>query len=280
MEELEGTTAEQAQGFGGDFRGDERVAVAVAADPGAEGQARDVAGGEEFIDGESGIAPGFGEVQVEPVEGGGKEVAQVMDGIAQFAEDIGADEVDFAGAPEGFEGGDDAVADAAAFAVGEFRVFVADELVVEGAVTFAHGTAFGLGWVGGEDRLNIDFFEHVEDFIGAEAEGFHFAEGLRPEAADGFGTEFFFAFAADGGGGAFFDHVEELEADRVELLHASREVAIRDRSAPWEVGDEVVFTDGFQCVTEAFDEKREVVVDEIEALAAEFFPCLISHIWR
>ena len=76
-------------------------------------------------------------MEVEAVDGGGEEVAEVMDCVAQLGADVRADEVDLGGEPQCFKGGNDALADAAFLAVGVFRVFVADQLVVEGALAGA-----------------------------------------------------------------------------------------------------------------------------------------------
>ena len=110
-------------------------------------------------------------MEVEAVDGGREEVAEIMDGVAQLRADVRADEVDLGGEPEGFQGGDHSLADTAFLAIGVFRVFVADEFVVKRALAGADGLAFRLGGVGRKDGLDVDILENGEDLFRIEADG-------------------------------------------------------------------------------------------------------------
>ncbi len=249
---------------------DERVAVAVAADPGAEDQARDVSGGAEQIERQAGVAPGFGEMQVEPVDGGREKVAQVVGGIAQLAGDVRADEVDFRGAPEGFQGGDDPFADAAALAFGVFRELVAHHFIVERAVAFADAGAFGLGRVGGEHGFDLHVLQDFEDLLRRQADRPEVAQRLRPQAADRFRAERFFPLAADFRGHALLDHVEELETDRVKLRQAFRRgTDFRLAAGPGQIGQQVRLARALQRIFQAAEQVLQSFVDQVESFQPE-----------
>ena len=179
--------------------------------------------------------------------------------------------MDLGGEPQCFQGGNDALADAAFLAVGVFWVFVADQLVVEGTLAGADGFAFRLGGVGGEDGLDMNVAEDGEDLLGLEIHRLEVAQCLGPEPADGVRAEGFFPLAADLGGDALLDHIEELEADRVEL----GEVVGRDFAGggflarPWHEGEELRFPGAGEGVAQATEEVGEAFVDEAEAFDAE-----------
>ena len=79
----------------GDLGGDVGVAVAVAADPGAEGQ-RAGAGGELDADA---LQLG-GEVLQDVADGAGVQLVEVVDGVAGLVGGLGADDAQLVGLPE------------------------------------------------------------------------------------------------------------------------------------------------------------------------------------
>ncbi len=79
----------------------ERVAVTVAADPGAETDE-----GRQIIERpriEAGRFPGFAQMGVRPGQSLGKHLAQVMQRVVEFRLDAGSRHVNLTGAPEAFE---------------------------------------------------------------------------------------------------------------------------------------------------------------------------------
>ena len=195
-------------------------------------------------------------MQVEPVERRREKIAEVMDRVSQLAENVGSHQVDLAGAPQRFQRGHDPLADPASFAVGVFRILVADQLLVERAVAFADRCPFRFGRVGGQHRLDIHVRQHRQDFLRAESHRPHVAQRARPQSADRFRAENLFALPADCGGHPFLDHVEQLETDRIKLLGPFRGMSSGGGGArPREKWKQLVFAQAFQRVAEASHEK-------------------------
>jgi len=95
--------------------------------------------------------------------------------------------------------------------------FETTEFLVNGLVPDANGRSLGFRRVGGENGLDLNFFESGNDFLlGESGVGKAFDDG-GPEPFDGFSAVGSPAGAAEFPGDAFFDNIEEFEADGKEL---------------------------------------------------------------
>ena len=248
------------------------MAVAVAADPGAKFQVRDVTGRAEHFQRQPGIAPRLGEMHVQPIDRPREKVAQVVGCVAQLAGNVGPHQVDLCGAPECFQGGDHPLADSAALPFRVFRILVADHFVVERTVAFADAGALGLGRMGGEDRLDRHVFEYVQYLLRLQAHRLQVAQRPRPQAADRLRAQRPFTLAPDLRGHPLLDHVQQLESDRVELRQAVGRVAdFRLTAGPREIRQQLSLARAFQRVFQAAEQIAQTFVDEVESFEAELF---------
>lgn len=79
---------------------DQGMPITVPADPCAEAELWHVASSPQHFQWVSRITPSFGKMQVKPVESSRKKIAKVVNGIAEFAEDVGTCQMDFPCAPQ------------------------------------------------------------------------------------------------------------------------------------------------------------------------------------
>lgn len=156
----------------GDLRGDVGVAVAVAADPGAEGERPDALGEGEADSGELLV-----QLLQDLGDGVAVELVQVVDGVAGLVGGLGAGDAQFVGLPEQVDDlGEAAVGLALGGAVpggvggGEAG---GDVLAVDALQQFADpaelvedAAAGGLGGVCGEDRAYGQVGEGVLEVLG------------------------------------------------------------------------------------------------------------------
>ncbi len=131
----------QEQHVPGDLRGDVGVAVAVSADPGAEGQ-RAAAGGQR----RAGPLEFGGQILQDVADGALVEFVEVVDGVAGLVGGFGAGDAQFVGLPDEVDVlGEAQVGAALVEGVGVLQQFG------DGAQLGEDRAAGGLGGVGGED---------------------------------------------------------------------------------------------------------------------------------
>jgi len=135
----------------GHGRGDVRVAVAVAADPGAE---RERGGGDRHLDAQ--LGQHRGQVGQHPRRRPGGELAQVVDRVARLVPRVGADQPQLIGLPQRVDELGQALLGAGPLAlvrpVGRLAAGLGIELVGDGAQLGQDRPAGRLGGVGREDR--------------------------------------------------------------------------------------------------------------------------------
>ena len=262
----QGIVAQCGEGVARHLGGDARVAIAVAADPGSEADHR-----WQFVQCggiEARLAPGLAQVGVGARDRLGKHLAEVEERVVEFLGDAGAGDVDFPGAPEGFELGFQEMPATGAFAVGEGRVFALLHQVVNLAVAFAHGFAFGLGGVGGEHRLHAHGGEGVQQRGGIQPEGAHFSQFVRPEAFFGSRAVGFLAPAAGLGGHPFLHDVEQLEGDGIRLAQRPvRAVGSGQRvSAPWQLGGQFTVPKATEHAGKGIHREPQLGIEQLESV--------------
>lgn len=210
VQDDEGVGPEPFQGFGGDFGRDTGMAVAIAANPGAETQARSGNTCRRGRCREAGVFPGGGQAAIEFGNDRRKDVAEVVEDVAAFVGDGGLLEEDFTGAPETFEECGDLGTKSSAVGIGAGGL---DE-PHQGAMLFKDGGPLGLGGVGGEDGFHVHIVEGLPDGFRGGTVALEFGELIGPEASLGLGAFGGLAEVAHGFGGVFLDGIEELEGHR------------------------------------------------------------------
>jgi len=148
---------------------------------------------------------------VQPLNCFGENVAEIEQRVAEFAVDGGAFGVDLPGGPEAFEIGEQLDFGRSSGALAHLF-----EGEVHVTVSFANTGAFGLGWVGSEHRFDADAVEAGRDVLGLDALFKQDGECVRPEAFLS-GRVFNLAAFANLGCDLFFQHVQQLERDRIDL---------------------------------------------------------------
>ena len=151
--------AQFGEGLARGVRRDERMPVAVAADPRAEPQPRQRAAVAEQRGVEPGITPRQGQAAVERRDCAGEALPEVVHEVAPFGGDLRFAQEDFTGAPEAFECDLDLLTAVGEFERGQARVFARVEQREQAAVLFQGGWALGLGRVRGENGFDDDLRE-------------------------------------------------------------------------------------------------------------------------
>jgi len=203
----------------------------------------------------------------------GKHLAQIEHRVAEFLADARAVDVDFSGAPEGFQPQFEFPFAALAFAVGECGVLALLEDIVEFAVEFAHRIAFGFGGVGGEHGFHAHVTQDFKYGVFIQAHFGHLAQFVGPESFFRSGTLFVFAQPPDVSGDAFLDEIEELEGDGIRLAEcAVRTVGGGQRLAtPWQPLREVPEAEIIKHIRESFHGKGKFLIQQAEALVGQWF---------
>lgn len=141
----------------GDLGGDVGVAVAVAADPGAEGEGAGVVG---EVDAD---AFQFGRQVLQDVADRARvEFVEVVDGVAGLVGGFGADDAQFVGLPDEVDVLGEAGVEAAPVAGDDGGV----EEGRDPAELVEDGAAGGLGGVGGEDGPDVEVADGVAQVLG------------------------------------------------------------------------------------------------------------------
>jgi hypothetical protein len=215
-----------------------------------------------------------------------KNLAQVMEQVAAFVGERRFFKEDFAGAPEAFECGFALGTECGVFGGCEPGLVAGGKQGVQGPMLVENGEAFGFGGVGGENGFDFDPGKDLSNGILSEPEFEQCLELVAPEAAFGGGALLFLAECADGCGGVFLHHVEELESDGVDESQLGGELLDVGAVAgslicPREMGSEVGAAEVGEDIAEAVDEEAEVVVDfletELEVIGGRCTGCGVSH---
>ena len=172
--------AQFGQRFARGVRRDERVAVAVSADPGAEAQPGQRATVAEQRGVEAGVGPRLPQPAVEFRQGAGKHLAEIIHEVAAFGGDLRFAQEDFAGAPEPFEGDLDLLAPVGEFERGVAGVLAGVKELEKSAVLLQGRGPLGLGGMGGENRLDDHLRQTGGDFLRAQAGMAQPSGGSRP----------------------------------------------------------------------------------------------------
>ncbi|CAM5549392.1 hypothetical protein SFUMM280S_01061 [Streptomyces fumanus] len=141
----------------GHFGGDVGVAVAVAADPGAEGERPGVVGELDADPLQLG-----GEVLQDVADGAGVQFVQVVDGVAGLVGGLGADHPQFVGLPDQVDVLGQPGVQAAPVALDHRGV----EEGGDPAQLVQHRAAGGLGGVGGEDGPDVEVGDRLAQVLG------------------------------------------------------------------------------------------------------------------
>ena len=260
----DGGGTEEIEGAGGDFGRDQRVAVAVAADPSAEDDLRQRVrmlhpGGIEAR-----LFPGLTQAQVHADHGVREDLGEEVIDVPELRLDVGLLVVELAGAPQTFEGDLDLLADRALLGGGPHVVLAADEQLVDLAMDLQDGGALGFRRVRGEDGLDAHAIEALGDLLVREAGVGESAERAAP--GTGIGGEAVLVLAETLGlrGGVLLDHVQELEGDRIGLhaaigkeLHAAQLTLAHPRQG----AGEILVVELLEHLDETRHHEVEVLVD-------------------
>ena len=271
-EHQQAAPAQLRQRFTRGVRRDERMAVAVAADPGPEPETRQGAPVAEQLWIETGVDPGLSKTPVQFRQGAGENLREVEHQVAPFGGDLGLAQEDFAGAPEPFERDLDFLA-----AIGQFRGRLARVLPVlqqveKAAVLFERGRAFRLGRMRGEHRFDHDPPQPGGDLRGGESGVLQTDEIRPPETGFRRGASDGFALAAHVGRHVFLDEIKQLKGRRVHLAQARREhrlavrgVGVRGRiilaANPRHETGQGFFAQADEHFAQAFHQENQILID-------------------
>ena len=215
--------AEFGEGFAGGVGGDERMAVAVAAYPGAEAQARELPGVAEKNRVEIGVHPCLAQAAVEFRQSLGENLREVVHEVAPLGGHLGLAQEDLTRAPETFEGHLDLLAAIGEFQGGLARVLALLEQAEEAAVLLQRGGPLGLRGMRRQHGFHQDVRETGGDLLAGET-GLPQAEEVRaPEPGFGGGSRHLLALATNLRGDVFLDEVEQLESGRIHLAEPRRQ---------------------------------------------------------
>ena len=156
VENNESVQAEFSQAGLRDGGGDERMTVAVAADPCAQTNFRTSEWVREKTRIKANGFPRLNQPLVESCEGERKDLAEITNNASALGGHIGFFQEDFAGAPESLEHDLDLIAEVVSLSGGELICLSSGEEAVNRTMLLQHGRAFRLGGVSGENRLNAD----------------------------------------------------------------------------------------------------------------------------
>jgi hypothetical protein len=171
------------------------------------------------------------------------------------------------GAPESFEGGLQIRAQSVAAGAREVLNGQLLEQARHRAVLFQHREPLGLGRVRRQHRLNLDLAQHAGHGVIAEASGAQPGQLRRPQTAFRRRAFGLLAQGSHPSRGAFLDHVEELERDRIDESKPGRQLrTVGERlAAPGNEAGQFLLADFLQHLGEAIDQQPQVATDVIEA---------------
>ncbi len=133
------------------------VAVAVAADPGAEGQG--AGPGREF---DADAVQLGGEVFEDVADGARVQLVEVVDGVAGLVGGLRADDAEFVGLPDEVDVLREAEVEAAAVGLDDRGL----QQLGDAAQLVEDGAAGGLGGVGGEDGPDVEVLDRLAQVLG------------------------------------------------------------------------------------------------------------------
>ena len=165
----DGGGTEEIQRAGGDIGRDQRMTIAVAADPGAEGDLGQCIRVFDAGRVEAGFFPGLAQAEVHADHGVREHLRQEVIDVTQLRRHVGLLVIDLAGAPEALEGDLDLLADRALLGDGPHVVLATDEQLVDLAMDLQDRGALGFGWVRGEHGLHAHAVEALGDLLVGQA---------------------------------------------------------------------------------------------------------------
>ena len=263
------------EAVGGDLRGDERMAVAIATHPGAEAQARQDARMVDLPRVESGCFPRFTQAAVDTAQRFGEDIDQMVQDTGALHFHRRFVEEHLAGAPEALERGLDFLAQLVALGGRPHRVLQLHKEEIKLTVLVQHGATLGLGGMGSKHGLDAQPRQPRGDILRSVAGFEELLELLSPQA--GFGGEAVgrLARAAHLRGRVFLHHVEQMESDRVGVGQPRRKIIGRRaghvRPAPRQTVGDVLLSEADQHIPEALHEELQIGFDFGEADRETFF---------
>ncbi len=221
----EGPAAQRLERMARCFRGDERMAVAVAAHPASKGQsrlARQRRAGE-------GPFPGFAEALREQLQHSGEHVGDVVERVVDFRFHARALEQDLTRPPEPLQAILDAPLQGAPLHGTPGGILPLHQHEVNLAVTFQHAGALGFSGMGREHGLHVNAWQHAPQVRLAESRFPKQAQLIRPGAGLHGRPPGRFLHAAHLVGRVLLYHGEELERHGERLRAAQRQPLARPR---------------------------------------------------
>ena len=265
-DQVERHGAELRQRLAGDLAGDEGMAVAVAADPASELQVRqDGIAAVEKRRVEPGVPPGLAQPADQQRQHRGKDVAQVVEDVADLAGHVRPFDMDLSRPPQPLQHRLDLLADVGLLARRPHLVLPLDQQQVELAVVLEDRPPLGLGRMRRQHRLDPDRGQGLGDGVRLVPGGKQPAEGVLPRSR---------ALAEGAGGGepavvlgvgVLLDHVEQGEGGGVGLRQPLGAVAfdgdVCRRGEPRQPRRDPVFALLAQDLAEAGHDEVEVTAD-------------------
>ena len=136
------------------IRGDERMAVPIAADPGADAEARQTLGPAQQRRVESEMLPGLAQAPIQSRQHLRKHRIEVVHDVAALGGHIRLVQEDLAGPPQQRQQRLDLFADGALLVGRPHPVLTLHQQEIQVAVMLEDDGALGLGGVGGQDQLD------------------------------------------------------------------------------------------------------------------------------
>ena len=117
---------------------------------------------------ETRLFPGLTEAQIHADQSVREDLREEVIDITKLGLDVGLLLIKFAGTPESLEGDLNLIANRPLFGDSPHAIFATDEELINLAVDFEDGGAFGFGRVRGQHWLNADAIEALGDLLVAE----------------------------------------------------------------------------------------------------------------
>ena len=263
------------EAVGGDLRGDKRMAVAIAANPCAEAQARQDTRMVNLPRVESDCFPRFAQATVDTAQRFGEDIDQVVQDTGAFHFHRRFIEEHLTGAPEALERGLDFLAQLMALGGRPHRVLQLHKEEIKLTVLVQHSAPLGLGGMGGKHGLDAQPRQPRGDILRGVAGFEELLELLSPQA--GFGSEAVgcLARAAHLRGRVFLHHVEQVEGNRVGVGQTRGKIigrrAVHVRPAPRQTVGDVLLSETDEHIAETLHEKFQIGFDFGEADREAFF---------
>ena len=204
--------AQGAEGFFGDLGRDERMAVAVTADPAPkpdQGRQR-----IRLLGIKTRSLPGLAQMDVRTRQRLGEHLAQVVHGVLQLGINGGPRHMNLAGAPQVLDLRLQLPFDAHLLTRRVGRVVMAVHQAVDLQVPLAHGLALSLGGVRCQHRLHPHIAQHGKQVLLGDTQLAHPCEVVSPQALLSLGTGILFTQPPHLRRRPLFHDVQHLERNR------------------------------------------------------------------